>query len=1119
MVLAVATSGMLAARVELYGPSGSLVVTNGVGNTSTVSARLTLTGTYTILVRDFGLQNPGAYDLNLQFTSGRCGASIGCGQTLSATLSSRAQQNAHVLCAATGQAVVISARSTSGTLSARAELYGPTGNLIVTNGVGNTPTVSVTLSTGGTHTIIVRDFGYNDTGSYNVNLACTGGPLSPFMISSSSQVFDSTGGSGAVNVSVGAGCGWTAASNASWITVTSGSSGSGSGTVRFSIPANSTGSARLGTLTIAGFAFWVVQNRLGGADSKLFVPIVLSAPGLNNSYFTSELAMSNRGSQNAVLSLTYVAAFGEGSGASATVLPAGQQRIVGDAIAYLKSLGIPISDTGSRGGTLILRFVGLASAADASATVRTTTPVVDGRAGLAYAGLPLQSALTGPAYLCGLRQNSSDRSNVAVQNVGTVSDGSIVLRLNVYSGDPPLAVPVPLPDITLGPGEFFQVSGVLNSSGLALAQGFVRVERVSGTAPYYAYAVINDQANSDGSFIPPIPHDAYAGRSRLTLPAVVETAFFNSELVLTNTSANRKTVRLDYVADAIQADRSTSSLTLVLEPGQQSILPSFVQYLRENGTPAPGPPGLSYVGALFATVDAGDVSEIVLGARTSTPGGGGRYGLFYLAVPSGAAGNSSGWVYGLQQNVETRSNLALVNTGEVDDQPDTFSIELFDGGNGAKVSTFEVTVAARHWLQIGTVLAIYAPATTQGYARVTRIRGSNPFIVYGVINDGAQPGQRSGDGAFVPGSYDSPPIPISNLGPSQIAVNGRQLLVSRRNPDGTLAPAAPYIIKGVSWSPASKGTNTSTTDPNNAAIRRPEFALWSTVDAALMKGMNVNTVRMYIDSGTDNSGLAVLDELYRNGIMAIMTVDNAINDQARAQQVVNFYKNHAAVLMWSLGTEWNINHYYGAASSVQDAAQKTQLAAALIKSLDPAHPVASSYGDIDIDTTGKRLVDTQNYVNNVCVSVDVWGINAYRGITFGTLFTQWKSISSKPMFVGEFGTDALRSTSLSNPPAANIDEVMQASWDLSLWNEIHRNLSATNAANAVLGGAVFEWNDEWWKVQPAGSQQTGGFVFMNAHPDNFANEEYFGIVDIERRPRQSYTTLKAAFDPAYQPAN
>lgn len=107
-------------------------------------------------------------------------------------------------------------------------------------------------------------------------------------------------------------------------------------------------------------------------------------------------------------------------------------------------------------------------------------------------------------------------------------------------------------------------------------------------------------------------------------------------------------------------------------------------------------------------------------------------------------------MYGLQQNNESRSNLAIVNTGEIDTNPDVFRIELFDGDSGLKVSTIEaVTVNARRWLQIGSILAQHAPGSRQGYAKVTKVSGNNPFIAYAVINDGGQPGERTGDGAFI----------------------------------------------------------------------------------------------------------------------------------------------------------------------------------------------------------------------------------------------------------------------------------------------------------------------------------------------------------------------------------
>jgi len=490
-------------------------------------------------------------------------------------------------------------------------------------------------------------------------------------------------------------------------------------------------------------------NGVGLDGLTLFVPIVLSAAGLNNSFFTSELVLTNRGFTTANLQFTYTAAFGGGSGTASASLSAGEQRIVPDAIAYLRSIGVPIPASGNRGGTLVVRF----SSPEGAVTVRTTTALPEGRAGLAYPGVPITTSLTGTSYLCGLRQNATDRSNVAIQNAGTAADGDVVLRLTVISGNPANPVTQALPNEVLPPGGFTQITEILNSNGLSLTNGYVRIERVSGTAPYFAYAVINDQVTSDGSFIPPISENALAGRTGLTVPVIVETGSFTSELILTNWSTVARTIRFAYVANAVQADSNTASFVMNLTAGQQLIVPSLVQFIRDRGIPGIGPAGPTYAGALFATVEAGDFVGLGLGSRTSIPGGGGSYGVFYSAVPNGTSVNTSAWLYGLQQNAENRTNLALVNTAETENAPDLFTIELFDGSTGQKVSVLEgIPINAKAWSQLGSILANYATGTQQGYAHITRTAGTNPFLAYAVINDGTQPGERTGDGAFVQSS-------------------------------------------------------------------------------------------------------------------------------------------------------------------------------------------------------------------------------------------------------------------------------------------------------------------------------------------------------------------------------
>jgi hypothetical protein len=238
---------------------------------------------------------------------------------------------------------------------------------------------------------------------------------------------------------------------------------------------------------------------------------------------------------------------------------------------------------------------------------------------------------------------------------------------------------------------------------------------VNGTAPYYAYGVINDQANSDGSFVPPVSENWLDGKFTLTLPVIVETNAYSSELVVTNWSLTKKKLELLYVADAVQGPGNVAQFRLDVNPSEQQILPDFVQKMRDSSVSGIGPKGPSFAGSLFI-IDAnlGDLSGISVSARTSTPRGGGRYGLFYTGVPSGSEATTSAWIYGLQQNDETRTNLALINTGVTDTSPDVLQIELFDGNTGQLVSTHDVTVNATRWIQINSILALYAPGTTEG---------------------------------------------------------------------------------------------------------------------------------------------------------------------------------------------------------------------------------------------------------------------------------------------------------------------------------------------------------------------------------------------------------------------
>ena len=493
-------------------------------------------------------------------------------------------------------------------------------------------------------------------------------------------------------------------------------------------------------------------------SNRLFVPVILTSAGRNNAFFTSELALTNRGSDAAMLNFTYTAEAGGGSGTATDMLGPHQQMIASNAIEYLRGLNVPIPATGNRVGTL---RVDVSGSSDTSLVVRTTTPtaVPEGRAGLAYLGVPDHEGFHEEVvYLCGLRDNPGDRSNVAVQNMG--SDGSITLRITAFSGNPADPSGQVAWEDTLGPGEFHQVNTVLTGAGKAdpMFGGYVRVERVEGMAPFYAYGVINDNVNSDGSFVFPVSAGSLAGAMSQTLPALVESGAFTTELTLTNFSDQPKVLMFSATDERIEAENNTAGFGPVpMLPGQQLIIPHALAYARQNlGLNVP----TGLVVPLIASPVAGDLSGIVIGARVVAQADAqdpskGQYGVFYTAVPQGMGFTQSAWVDGLQQNEENRSNLALINTGEMDDQNIVFEIDIYDGETATLSKTVtmdeedKLVVPAKGFKQINQVLK-HSPGTTHGYIEIRKVSGANPFLAYGVVNDGGSPGERTGDGAYIP---------------------------------------------------------------------------------------------------------------------------------------------------------------------------------------------------------------------------------------------------------------------------------------------------------------------------------------------------------------------------------
>jgi hypothetical protein len=101
-----------------------------------------------------------------------------------------------------------------------------------------------------------------------------------YSVTPTKATFQFPGGPGTIQVTTsGASCPWNATPSAGWITITSGASGTGSGQVGYSVSANQTGAARVGTISIAGQTHAISQYPANYSISPLSASFGYSGGG------------------------------------------------------------------------------------------------------------------------------------------------------------------------------------------------------------------------------------------------------------------------------------------------------------------------------------------------------------------------------------------------------------------------------------------------------------------------------------------------------------------------------------------------------------------------------------------------------------------------------------------------------------------------------------------------------------------------------------------------------------------------------------------------------------------------------------------------------------------------
>ncbi len=417
--------------------------------------------------------------------------------------------------------------------------------------------------------------------------------------------------------------------------------------------------------------------------------------------------------------------------------------------------------------------------------------------------------------------------------------------------------------------------------------------------------------------------------------------------------------------------------------------------------------------------------------------------------------------------------------------------------------------------------------------------------------------------------------------------------------DGTYEP---YFIRGVGYSPVPVGRSGyqwggSNIFDDERILRR---------DFQILKDMHANTIRIWKADNTNNVqnefpnfitartlniageyGLKVVpgfwlefsgfwqcglngrefiwDESFFDLANKRIRPEVKAGILARWELFVRAFKDNPGVLFWAIGNENNY-HLGKDAALVESFYTLIDEMAGIAHAVDPNHPVAFVNGDIfvpvDVDQGAGQMAEVNDFpriMSQVADGVDIWGLNVYRGESFGSLFQDIQQMKAgTAVWVSEYGIDAWYGDRY-DADGGYEDQQSQALWAGKLWDEI----VAARPLGAV-GGTVMSYADEWWKPYPwlcetAGWQQwwqpywlllsgNNCGVFNNTHDlygfgptddncdgvidadhdwipptqDHFFNEEWWGLMSVQRNlsngepdimtPRYAYTLLQQKFE-------
>ena len=289
----------------------------------------------------------------------------------------------------------------------------------------------------------------------------------------------------------------------------------------------------------------------------------------------------------------------------------------------------------------------------------------------------------------------------------------------------------------------------------------------------------------------------------------------------------------------------------------------------------------------------------------------------------------------------------------------------------------------------------------------------------------------------------------------------------------------PLYMKGICYHPVPKGS----TKRNFLTLEE---------DLVLMKEAGINTIRVY-EPIDDINVLNAINDANMKVVISFGYNQNGIYDINSGTYIeyVKKYLDHDAIIMWELGNEYNYNPQWFE-GDIDNWYRAMNQASIKIQTIDKNRLVSSAHGDIP-DSNALQLGS----------SINIWGVNIYRWDEPASVFDDWKAVSDKPIYFSEIGSDSYMTKS-TNVYKIGINEKAQSDANTIILNEIIDNVAFNE------GAFIFQFADGLWKAGNPSIQDTGGSApNSDGTPyDGTANEEYWGIVDIDRRKKDTFYAIK-----------